>query len=291
MTSRRSALPGLLVLLAALAPTLAPAAVGAQSASEIMEDALDAYMERMKGVENYTVTQTVMGMESTVYFVREEMDGRATFVPDMSAMPGGMGEGADQSNMGRFDSNYFMRDEFIQRMRVDGSEEVDGNDTWVLSVDDFSGLDVNSFSGGTGSFEPSSMRMYMDKDDYLPRRMDMSGSTEIQGQTHEVSTTVLLMDYREVDGLVYPFRMEVATEGLGDAMGSAMGGMSEEDQARMDEMMADMEDQLADLPESQRAMVEKMMKGRMGEMMNQAMDNLVIETLRVAVNEGPPGGD
>jgi hypothetical protein len=53
MTRRILGLLGVLV-------ALAPGTLRAQNAQEIMERAWDVYRERMTGIEDYTVTQTVM---------------------------------------------------------------------------------------------------------------------------------------------------------------------------------------------------------------------------------------
>ena len=274
---------------------LAPGALQAQSARDIMERAIEAYADRMDGVNNYTVTQVVMGMETTMYFVRKEEDGHVAFLPDMTRMTVDgrpMGDSLAMSSQG-MDSNYFMRDDFVERMRTDGTEDVDGHRCHVLVVDDFEGLDLTDFAGGVGGFQPQSLRMYMDTDDYVTRRMDMAGVMDMNGEQREMSTSVLMLDYREVDGMLFPFRVEISTEGLGQAMGDAMGGgMSEEDRAEMQDMLAQMEKELEKMPEAQRAMMEQMMKGRMegmSEMVGEAMSAMVVEVLELKVNGGPPG--
>ena len=51
----------------------------AQSASEIVQRMLDQYAERTAGIENYTVVQDAMGMETRVYFEKVEVEGRPVF--------------------------------------------------------------------------------------------------------------------------------------------------------------------------------------------------------------------
>ncbi len=280
----RRALPLALPLVLLAQPLLG------QSARDVMEDAMSRYAERMEGIDSYTVTQSVMGMETTMTFNREESpDGQVTFVPDMSQM----GQGAASGQ--QYDSNYFMKDDFVDRMRVDGTEVVDGHETHVLVIDDFTDLDLSDFSSGENRFEPESIRMYMDTDEFIPRRMDMAGSTNMGGNATQMSTTVLMKDYQEVDGMLYPFLMQINTEGLGEAMGTAMdGGMSEAQKAQMEEAMAQMEAELEKLPESQRAMVRRMMEaqmeGGMAEMMDQAMREMEVRTLSLTVNSSPPAG-
>jgi hypothetical protein len=230
MTHRIPALSGVLVALVACIAS-GPVALGAQSAPEIMERAWDVYEERMTGIDHFTVTQTVMGMSSTMHFVRDEVDGRVVFVPDMATMQESVpGAEAERMNPPRqFDSQYFMRPEIAERMTVEGRESVDGNECWIIALNDF-------------------------------------------------------------EGMLYPFHMEISSEGLGGAMSAGMGGMTPE----QEQAMAEMEAELEKLPPEQRAMVEQMMKGQMGagmqEMMEEALSAMVVETTEVKVNAGPPGG-
>ena len=263
-----------------------PAALQAQSARDIIERAIEAYADRMEGVDDYTVTQVVMGMESTMYLVRQEEDGHVVFLPDMTWITVDGQTVADSSGMASqgIDSNYFMRDDIVERMRTEGTEVVDGLRCRVVVIDDFEGLDLGDFAGGSGGLQPRSLRMCMDTDDYVPRRMDMTGVMDIDGEQREMSTSVLMLDYREVDGVLMAFRMEITTEGVGEAMGDAIdGGMSKEDRAEMQK-------ELDKMPEAQRAMVEQLMKGGVGQAMGQAMSTIVIEVVDLQVNKGPPGG-
>jgi hypothetical protein len=285
MTRRILGLLGVLV-------ALAPGTLRAQNAQEIMERAWDVYRERMTGIEDYTVTQTVMGMASTMYFVRDEIDGRVVFLPDMTQMQEtGPGGEAQQMNTPRqFDGQYFMRPEIAERMTVEGRESVDGNECWIIALDDFEGIELGGMGGVQSTFTPESMRMWMDTDELIPRRIDMAGTMAGSAGPQPLSSSALMMDYREVEGMLYPFRVEISSEGLGGAMSAGMGGMTPEQQEAMEEMEAELEK----MPPEQRAMVEQMMKGQMGggmqEMMEEALSAMVVETTEVRVNAGPPGG-
>lgn len=291
MTQRIPALLGLFVVLVACTAS-GPEALDAQSAPEIMERAWEVYQERMTGIDDFTVTQTVMGMSSTMHFVRDEVDGRVVFLPDMASMQESVpGAEAEQVQPPRqFDSHYFMRPEIAERMTVEGRESVDGNECWIIALDDFEGIELGGMGGVQSNFAPESMRMWMDTDDFVPRRIDMAGTMVSAGGPQPLSTSVLMSDYREVEGMLYPFHMEISSEGLGGAMAAGMGGMTPE----QEQAMAEMEAELEKLPPEQRAMVEQMMKGQMGggmqEMMEEALSAMVVETTEVKVNAGPPGG-
>src|SRR5690606_20885325 len=68
--------------LCALPFVLAPKPAAAQtSAAEMLEAALAHHEARTSGIENYTIVQNVMGIESTIYYERETVDGRTLFRP------------------------------------------------------------------------------------------------------------------------------------------------------------------------------------------------------------------
>jgi hypothetical protein len=259
-----------------------------------MTEAREDYDARMSGIQNYMVSQTSMGMTTSMYFERHEVDGWVVFLPD-PAKTTLNGETMDQAMGGQdvgsqMDSNYYLRPEVMDRARIDGSLEVDGHDCWIIVLDDFDGLDLGmKTEGAGGGFEPRVLRMYLDKDEYMARRLDFDGTITMGAEPQEMSTSALMTDYREVDGMLYPFRVEIETDmGQGSADDTEAGGSTPAAmQAMIDQMGADLSD-------AERAMIEGLMQNDQGglqAMMNQAMSSIIIETTELKVNAGPPGGD
>jgi hypothetical protein len=109
----------------------------------------------------------------------------------------------------------------------------------------------------------------------------MEGEMESDGQKQPFSMTSLMTDYREVEGMLHPFLISVLVEG-------AIPGMSEGEVEELRQQMADMEKQLAEMPESQRAMVEGMMKPqmeRLEQMLGGGGMEVTIQTKEVRVNQ------
>jgi hypothetical protein len=81
--------------------------------------------------------------------------------------------------------------------------------------------------------------------------------------------------------MLHPFLISVLVEG-------AIPGMSEGEVEELRQQMADMEKQLAEMPESQRAMVEGMMKPqmeRLEQMLGGGGMEVTIQTKEVRVNQ------
>jgi hypothetical protein len=94
-----------------------------------------------------------------------------------------------------------------------------------------------------------------------------------------------LGDYRDVDGLLHPFRTEMRMSGM------ASGSMSPEEREELMENLARAKEQLAQMPEAQRAMAERMMGGQLESMEQMlAEDEFVVTTVveEIRVNTGPP---
>lgn len=271
--------------LAALLALLLPAAATAQTAAEILTTAAERHERRVADIDNYTVVQHVAGMRAPVYFEKHMRDGHPVFESrvmagaDMPAVPGGQ----RQQTVGQAD----MLVRLSERARLTGTETVDGRTVWVLEADDVSGLGF-----GDGEFTPTGVTLHLDQEMYVPLRMEMTGTMAVEGESHEVTMITRLEDYREVEGLLHPFRTTITIQGMADAMPAA-------DRAEMQQQMEELRKQLEEMPPEQRRMMEEQMKNmpQMRQMMEQMEAaaagedvEMTVEVEEIRVNEGPPGG-
>lgn len=268
--------------LLALVGLLLPAAASAQSAAEILGTAVERWEARLADIDNYTVVQSVNGMSFTVYFEKRMQDGHPVLEPriiggqNLPAMP----QGAQARTL---EPNMLAR--FNDRAVLDGTESVGGRSAWVLRIDDLSGMDLGAEAE---DFAPEGMTIHLDQQDYVPLQMTMSGQLTRNGQSHPVTMTTRMEDYRDVQGVLYPFRTITTMDGM-------MGAMSEEERSQMEEMKK----RLAEMPPEQRTMMEQQMKNMphmraMMEQMGAASEGGAFETTmqveEIRVNQGPPAG-
>lgn len=276
MSRSRRILPAALTALLVL-----PVPAAAQSAGEIVREALQRYEQRMEGVQSYTVVQEVMGFESSTRFERQEMDGRTVFVV--------AGTEGSQAAEGAPQNYHAMLDELAERASVEGTETVDGEDCHVLVVTDFSGGAFSQFAppASSGEWTPERLRLWLDRDELVPRKMVFEGERKAQdGEPTPVSMSAFMRDYREVDGVVHPFTMEVRTKGMA-------AGMSPEERQEMEASMRQLEEQMADMSPQQRQMMEKMMGGRlekMEEMLSSGAMDFTVKVKEIRVNEAASSG-
>lgn len=276
----RTGLPFLLLAFAL------PLPVAAQSGPDLMRRAAAAHEERLSGVENVTIVQEMMGMETTLYMERRDIGGTATLVP-VETDVGGMTVPSPEINSSNWSAAF--QDEWIERIRAEGTEVVDGRTLQVLVIDDFSGLDLQDMTGpgmDDAEFLPQRSRYLLDPEDLVLRSMTMEGEVEREdGQRAPVRMEMHMDDYREVDGYLHPFASRMRVSGMMEAMDA--------DQEEMRAQLAQMREQFDALPENQRAMLGGMLREQMERIESMMGDDgsmeMVITVRELRVNAGRPG--
>lgn len=271
------------VLIATFATGLVPAS--AQSAKQVLESAAQRYEQRMQGIENYTLVQDVMGMETTLYFEKVMVDGRPVFQIRSGRVAGHAIPVDDDAGM---NDPYRHFPEFTERAKYGGAQVVGGKRTHSIIVDDFTGLDFNPSPVGDQQhgFAPRRMTMYLDVEDELLRRMEIEGDVTVGGNTAPVTTSIDFEDYRTTDGLLHYWKSTMLSEGLAEA-----SGMSPEERANARKQLAEMEKQMESMPAAQRQMMERMMGGqleRLREMVETGNLEVVTQVTGIRVNQGAP---
>ncbi len=266
--------------LALLAALCAVASVEGQSAAEIIDRMLDEYESRTEGIDNYTLVQDFMGFSATSYFVKEMVDGRPVFkLQNTSAA----GMNMDDSGPGTLDEIYALGDDFKNNAIYLGRETVDGRETHVLEISDLEETELGQQMGQDSEFRPIKGRLFLDAEEYMPRRMIFEGELHNDEGVHAVTSTMDLLDYREHDGMLVAHETLMTVEGLGAAI---------DDDARA--QFEQMERELENMPPEQRRMVESMMADQLEQfraMMAGDDEPMVIrvQVSEVRVNTGPPG--
>ena len=274
----RSASSSFAVVAVAAAAVLLPAALPAQSAQEVLQTALEKHREQTANIDNYTVVQSVMGFETTTYYERQTVDGESMLVPTDRA-------GSEAGD--RVPENpYRLYATLADRAELTGTETVAGEECHVILVDDFSGTELAQAGPGAGSgdWKPETLRMWIDADEHIGRRMQFEGTAGSGDRTSPATFTIHLEDYREVEGLRHPYRMRVETSGLGQQM-------SEQERAQLQQNMQKMREQMADMSPQQRKMMERVMGGqleKMEKMLTPGALDFTATVKEIRVNEGPP---
>lgn len=254
----------------------------AQSVSDVVEQMYASYERQAAGVENYTIVQTAMGMQSTSYFEKESVDGHPVFKMRSGSAAANFDVGISGGDTGIGDI-YELGPELIEHAQYAGREQLDGNSVHVLAIDDLSQVDLAQQTAPEEmDFEAKSGRVYVDTEMLVPRKLVFVGDASMPTGKHEVTVSITFEDIRDVQGLLIPYRTVMEISGL-----QAM--MDPETQAQLQQM----EQQLAALPPDQREMMERMLGPQIEQLRQMASGNgdamsIDITVDDVQVNSGAP---
>lgn len=224
----------------------------------------------MQGVENYTVTQQVMGTETTTYFEREEGGDALSYTMYL------------QTPMGLQDSEHGPSGAAVQgemlramrsRARDAGSEVVNGEQTVAVAVDDFGAL-VQGFADvpEAEDMEIETATFYFGADDHLVRRITMEGTAQHDGRPAPIEIDMVYSDFRTVGGLRHPFHTTMSVRGM-------EGTISPEEREQARRQLEEARRQMEQMPAQQRQMMERMM----GDQLSQLEEMLGGEGLEMEV--------
>ncbi len=276
----------LVPLLLGLLCTVAPRPAAAQSAGDLLRTAMDRYASRMKGIDSYTVVQEMMGMQATAHFTRVEGSDPPVFSSSVSMEGNGVALKPQQRSAAQEADVYGSFPELAERATLKGSEAVDGHASHVIQIDDLSGISVWKRAADNSGFTPQTMVIFLDKAQYVPRRIRVGGQMAVNGQTTAVTMVMDMEDYRDIDGLLYPFHTTMDMQGIENAM-------SPEDRAKAQQSLDQLQAQMKDMPDAQKQMMEKMMgpqMERLQKMLAGGGMHMEIDVKDVKVNPPAPDG-
>lgn len=172
--------------------------------------------------------------------------------------------------------------DFAERARLVGTEKVEGRKAFHLIAEDLQEVQTD----GDSEFVLETMETWIDTREYVPLRMKMSGTATSEGETRPFIIEKHDLDYRTVSGssLYEPYRQVMK---IGGALTPEQEKQMQEAQAQM----AGLEQQLADLPQSQRDMIMNRMGPQLEMMKNMANGGgieMVIEVQEILVNADLP---
>ncbi len=262
--------------LALSAPPFIPASP-AMTGAELLDTMRDAYEEQHESIEDYTLVTDMY----TTYYRKKIVDGRTTFETRTEVHgPREWKEAGDAVHVGHsdlFDPEIY--DELRRAARYGGTETRNGDSMPVLEIDE---MRLPSEPDTDGQ-RLQNVRMLIEPGKWVAREMSFDVDVDVRpGQTGAFSPEFHFDDYRNVEGMWIPYRTTLIIE-----IGDDLIGPEEREQAR--QQLAQMERQLEQMPEEQRAMMEQMMGGRIDQirgMLEGERMEWVINVREVKVNTG-----
>ena len=243
----------------------------AQDAQSILAKAREMQLERWEGVNSYAVEQTVAGTSVSLDYVRvDETSFRVVPKANMAGITESSGDGA----IADFDDIQ----ELAKTAEFLGTETVGDRKGFRLKAENVDHQQITDDQ--TIDFE--TFEIWIDTTDYVPLKMLIHGTVTGPEGARPIVIEKVDSDYRHVEGskLYEAYRQVMTMSGVVDPQ------QQKEIQDAM-KQMAEMEEQLASMPEAQRQMMERMMGPKIEMMKKMASGGgieVVSEILDIRVN-------
>lgn len=158
------------------------------------------------------------------------------------------GETSRNQASARESADHMMQ--FMKTAKFVGHEQVDGRKAYHLSSDKIHQVTED----GGRKYTMDAMSLWIDARDYVPLRMKIEGTLTSGGETRRMAIEVFQTDYRNVPGskMYESYKQVMKISGMLDAA-------QEAEMHQATAKMADFEKKMANMPASQRKMLENMM--------------------------------
>ncbi len=250
-------------------------------AAEMLEQVRAHYERSVREIDDYKIVTS----NFTTHYHKEYDNGRPYFASkvETESFWGSISGLGMHSTSPMVDADFFSPGVFehlLMHSRYMGTERIDDLNTHVIFIDDMRVL-MEAFDDMD---EPiGSLSLFFDDEHWVLRKMKFSAMAEIEeGDVRQIEPVMRMKDYRNIDGLMIPFRTTITVHGLSDYLSDAE---REEAMAALEEL----EKELEQMPAEQRNMLEQMMGGQLDQLRQMLADDMIefaIEVKEVHVNTG-----
>ncbi len=250
-------------------------------AAEMLEQVRAHYERSVREIDDYKIVTS----NFTTHYHKEYDNGRPYFASkvETESFWGSISGLGMHSTSPMVDADFFSPEVFehlLMHSRYMGMERIDDLNTHVIFIDDMRVL-MEAFDDMD---EPiGSLSLFFDDEHWVLRKMKFSAMAEIEeGDVRQIEPVMRMKDYRNIDGLMIPFRTTITVHGLSDYLSDAE---REEAMAALEEL----EKELEQMPAEQRNMLEQMMGGQLDQLRQMLADDMIefaIEVKEVHVNTG-----
>jgi hypothetical protein len=263
----------ILVLLFIAAETMS-----AQSPSQLADQISDRNMQRLANIESLTITVEPEGggliPANTTRYIKMTENGRTWLAPEEDDFDTNTG-----ILSGVFDDQM---PELVRGASSVSSEQLNGHSVYKIFIDDADLLnemmdDDMEFSDGEADVK--NITLWIDSSELIARKIRFE---QLDETGNEINVEILMQEYQNHSGLPIAHTVHFNIEGLESQF-------TEEDIAEARKAMSELEQQLSQMPEAQRRMIEQQMKPQLErfEAMLESgeMGKMVLRVTDVKVNQ------
>jgi len=241
------------IIIACLILFLSSTCVAGMSVQEVISNMQKTYEKQMKGINDYTIVQkgtggmAALAGETTIYYKKAEIKGEVIYKTRTESEVMGMVmvsiydgnynwsknpmTGEIEEKISEYDPGKMWKNLGLTKTEYLGEEEIEGEKTYVLQVDDalqvMGNQQATPSQGGQseGSVE-SWGKLWISSKTWMPVRMLIVFKAKSEGQASEMAMntkmTTDIKDYRQVGTMLHPYQlvvnmvMEIDTSGLNE---------------------------------------------------------------------------
>ncbi|MCG2761740.1 MAG: hypothetical protein L6253_00940 [Candidatus Atribacteria bacterium] len=258
---------------------------------EIISNMQKTYEKQMKGINDYTIVQkgtggmAALAGETTTYYKKAEIKGEVIYKTRTESEVMGMAmvsiydgnyiwsknpmTGEIEKKISEYNPGEMWKNIDLNKSQYLGEEEIDGEKTYVLKIDNplqlIGNQQIMSSQGGeSGGSAEAWGKLWISNKTWIPLRMftEMKVKPEggEKGMAMNIKMTIDFKDYRQVGTLLHPYQLVINT-----AMEIDTSGLSEEEKKEQEQAM------------------------QMMSAMASGMGSFTMETIDIKVNTGLSG--
>lgn len=280
------------LVLASFLLLAAAGSASAQSVDKIVDQMTDEYTQWVANLEDLTTVATVEGsvvpIDSVITYQRKISSSGTPRFETRSKMLGGMTDmfSNDQSSA-KLDllSNYHKIFNLLRKeAKLQGTETINGEEVFVLAVENmrsfYREVLAPAVSNPNMEVDPKNGQFYIDTDESVIRRISLDLSIARGGEPQTVEAVTTLSDYRTVNGLAYPFRVETVMSNM----------LSPAEKQKMKQRVKELQQQMESMPEERREQMQAMLGPQIRRMkaMSDGSMNVAFVVQDLKVNAGRP---
>ena len=188
-------------------------AAAAQSVREVVEGMYAVVESQAATVNDYTLSQQVMGFDTYSYFEKELVDDHPVFRLKMSDGSGfSFGLGGEDVGLGDV---FIYGPKFIEHGTYAGTEELGNFSVHVLAVEGDGALEIIPPRGPDQvEYRPRSVRLYVDAQMMVPRRIVLEGDAVTDTGPQPLTIQLDMQNYLPIESMLVPFLTKLEIAGM-----------------------------------------------------------------------------
>ena len=188
-------------------------AASAQSVAEVIEGMYAAVERQAAAVQDYTLSQQVMGFDTYSYFEKELTDGHPVFRLKMSDGAGfSFGLGGEDVGLGDV---FIYGPKFVEHGVYAGTEQLGNFTVHVLTVEGDAAAEIVPPRGPDQvEYRPRAVRLYVDAQMMVPRRILLEGDAVTDTGPQPLSIQLDMQSILPIESMLVPFKTTLQIAGM-----------------------------------------------------------------------------